>query len=75
MTEPRKVRRDHVKAVGEERNQITEHVPRAREAMQQQQLRRIGRSRFAIENLKAIDVGGAISDGRHETLLFLSRKF
>ena len=34
LTEPRKVRRDDMKSVGEKRNQVTEHVARAREAMQ-----------------------------------------
>ena len=44
LAEPGKVRRDHVKSVGEQRDQVAEHVARAREAVQQQQLRRIGRS-------------------------------
>src|SRR5262245_46750644 len=32
LTETRKVRRDHKKSVGEQRDQITKHVARAREA-------------------------------------------
>src|SRR5262245_66663366 len=35
LTEPWKVRRDHKKSVGEQRDQITEHVARARETVQQ----------------------------------------
>ena len=58
-----------MKFVGEERDQVTEHVARAREAVQQQQLRRVGRPRLAIENLETIDVGRAVPDRRHETLL------
>src|SRR5262245_57719648 len=49
LTEPRKVRRDHQKSVGEQRDEITEHVARGREAVQQQQLRCVGWSRFAIK--------------------------
>jgi hypothetical protein len=41
----------------------------AREAVQEQQLWRIGGSRLAKENFEAIDVGRAVSDGRHQTLL------
>src|SRR6202044_1365942 len=71
LTEPGKVRRDHMKSVGEERDKITEHVSRAREAVQQQKLQRAGRSGFAIENLETIDVDRGISDGRHEILRYL----
>jgi len=39
LTEPGKVRRDDVKPVGQQRDQVTEHVASAREAVQQQQLR------------------------------------
>src|SRR4029077_7981779 len=42
------------------------HVARAREAVQQQQPRRIGRPRFAIEDLETVDIGHAISDRHHE---------
>src|SRR5262249_60057981 len=62
-TESREVRGDNMKPVGEERDQIAEHVARAREAMQQQELRRIGWPGLAIENLEAVDIGGAVADG------------
>jgi len=39
LAEPGKVRRDDMKSVGEARDQVAEHVARAREAVQQQQLR------------------------------------
>src|SRR5262249_50026056 len=70
-TEPRKVRCDDIKSIGEERYQVAEHVSRAREAVQQQQLAPIGRSRLAIEDLETIDIDRAIPDRRHETLLGL----
>jgi hypothetical protein len=57
-----------MKSVGEERDQVTEHVARGREAVQEQQLRRIGWPRLAIENLETIDIGRAVSDS-HQTLL------
>jgi hypothetical protein len=37
--------------------------------MQQQQLRRIGWPRLAIENIEAIDIGRAVPDMRHQTSL------
>jgi hypothetical protein len=71
LTEPGKVRRDHMKSIGEQRDQVTKHVARAREAVQQQQLRRAGWPRFAIKDLETIDIGRAISHWCHETLLCL----
>src|SRR5262249_33252348 len=50
-------------------------MARAREAMQKQQLGRAGRSRFAIEELESVDIGRAISDRRHQTLLSLDEFF
>jgi hypothetical protein len=44
-------------------------VARGREAVQEQQLRRIGWPRLAIENLETIDIGRAVSDWRHQMLL------
>src|SRR5260370_42052874 len=68
LTEPRKVRRDDMKSVAEERDQITEHVSRAREAVQQRQLRRIRWPRLAIENHETINIDREGSDRRHQTL-------
>src|SRR5262245_13784256 len=67
LTEPGKVRRDDMKPVSEERDQVTEHVAGAREAVQQQELRRLGRPRLAIEHLEAIDISRAVLDRRHYT--------
>src|SRR5262249_61325926 len=69
LTEPRKVRRDHEKSIGEQRDQITKHVARAREAVQQQQLRGIDRARFTIGDIETVDIGRAETYGRHENLL------
>src|SRR5262245_33409169 len=68
LTEPRKVRRDHMKSIGEQWDQITKHVTGARKAVQQQQLRRACWSRFAIKDLETVDISRAISHRRHETL-------
>src|SRR5262249_39288693 len=75
LTEPGKVRRDHMKSVSKKRDQVAEHVTRAGKAMQEQQLGGAGRSRFAIEQLETVDIGRAISDRRHQTLLSLDDFF
>jgi hypothetical protein len=59
------VGRDNVEVFAQQRNQVAEHVSRAREAMQQKQLGFIGRTCFAIKDLQAVDVGVAIADGGH----------
>src|SRR5262249_59587357 len=71
LTEPGKVWGDDMKPVSEKRDQVAEHVARAREAMQQQELGRIRSPRLTIENLETVDVGRAIADGRHLTLLYV----
>jgi hypothetical protein len=71
LAEAGKVRRDDMKSISNERDQVTEHVARAREAVQQQELRRIGRPCLAIENLEAIDIDRAVSDRSHGILLCL----
>src|SRR5262249_13348480 len=71
LTKSRKVWHHDMKSVGEERDQIAEHVACAGEAVQQQQLRRLRRSRFAIENPGTIDISHAVLDGRHLSLLSL----
>jgi hypothetical protein len=58
-----------MESVGEERDQVTEHVARAREAVQEEQRPRIGWPRLAKKDLETIDIGGAVFDGRHRTLL------
>ena len=64
--EARKVGRDDMEAVGEQRDQIAEHMARGGEAVQQQQLRRMGAARFAIEDVEAVDIDGVIGrNGGH----------
>jgi hypothetical protein len=62
-----------MKSVGEERDQIPEHVAGAGKAVQQQQLRRVITTRLAIKNLETIDIGRAVADRRHQTLLCSKR--
>src|ERR1700684_3852154 len=63
LTEAGKVRRDEMKSVVEQRNEVTEHVARGREAVQQQELRRVAWPRLAIKNLETVRVGRSVSDG------------
>jgi hypothetical protein len=53
----RKIGCDDVKSIGKTRDEVTEHMADARQAMQQQQRLRVRRPRFAIENIEALDVG------------------
>ena len=61
-------------AVGEERDQVAEHVARGREAVQQQQLWRARHARFAIKYIFAVDLGGPIVDGGHDAFLSLKQR-
>ena len=65
LSEARQIGRHEMKATGEMRDEVAEHVARAWETMKQQQRRRIRRPCLAIEDLQAVDVGGAIVDGSH----------
>jgi hypothetical protein len=60
-----------MKAIGEKRNKVAEHVARARETMKQQQRRRVLWPRLAVEYLQAVDVGGAVADSSHRLLLLV----
>ena len=62
------VRRDDMKAIRERRDQVAEHVGRSRKPVQQEHGRRIGGSGFAIEDIDAIDLDGAIVDDRDRGL-------
>jgi hypothetical protein len=53
LAESRKVRCGNMKPVREKRDQIAEHVARAWESVQEQELRLIGISRLAIEHFEA----------------------
>jgi hypothetical protein len=56
---------DDVEAIGQERDEIAEHVARAGEAVKQQQRRRIGAPGLAIKDLETVHVGRTIFDGSH----------
>jgi hypothetical protein len=68
LTKTGQVRRHKVKALGKERDQITEHVAGAWEAMQQKERGSIGPTGFSIEYLEAVDFGRAVIDGGHGRL-------
>ena len=65
LAEARQIGSDDVEAVGQQRDEIAEHVAGAREPVQQQQLRGAGRAGLAIEDVEAVHVGGSIFDGGH----------
>src|SRR5262249_24828533 len=60
---------DDMETVGQEWDEVPEHVARGREAMKQQQIGRVGRFNLTIEDLQAVQVGGAIFDGSHRVPL------
>jgi hypothetical protein len=60
IAEADQVRRDHMEATGQQRNQIPEHVRRTREAMQQDQCWSLVVTRLSVENLAAVYGGGAV---------------
>ena len=65
LSEAGQIRRHDVKAVGELRDEVAEHMTCARETMKQQQRRRVLWTRLAIEELQAVDVDRTIGDGSH----------
>ena len=65
LAEARQVGGDDMEAIGQQRDEIAEHVTGARKAMEQQQLRRVRGAGLAIEDIEAVDIGGAIVDGGH----------
>ena len=70
VAEARQIRSDDMEAVGEQRDEIAEHVAGGWEAVQQQQLRRARGASFAVENVAAVDLGGAIVDAGHDACPF-----
>ena len=62
LSEARQVGRDHAEAPAKQRDEVAEHVARAREAVQQQDGRRRGVAGRAIEEFEAVDVDRAIGD-------------
>jgi hypothetical protein len=56
LTEAGQIGRDDVEVIAEQRNQIAEHVTRARKAVQEKQFWRVFATCFAIEHLEAVYV-------------------
>ena len=65
LAEARQVGRHDVETIGQMRDQIPEHVARAREAVKQQQRRCVGGAGLAIRDLQAVHIGGAVFDRSH----------
>ena len=72
IAEPREIRGDDMRAVGEARDEVAKHVARGREAVKQQEFRRVLRAGLAIEDVAAVDRGGPIVDGGHLVVPSLS---
>ncbi|KQT44590.1 hypothetical protein ASG43_14820 [Aureimonas sp. Leaf454] len=58
LAEAGKVGRDEMEAVGEQRNEIAEHMARRGKAVQEQRRRIRAVACFAIEDRNAVDVDG-----------------
>ena len=69
LSETRQIGSDDVKAVGQQRDEIPEHMAGARETVEQHQLRGAGCAGLAIEDLEAVQVGSSILDGGHGVFL------
>ena len=65
LPEAEQVGRDDVEAVSELRDQVPEHVAGAGVAVEQQQLRSVGRAGLAVEDLQAVHVGAAVAGRGH----------
>ena len=65
VAEARQIGSDDMEAIGEQGDEIPEHVAGGREAVQQQQLRRARRASLPVEDVAAVDLGGPIVDGGH----------
>jgi hypothetical protein len=51
-----------VKAIGQKRDQIAEHMAGTGKAVQQKQRRRVGLARFAVEDFDVVNLDRAIGD-------------
>ncbi len=69
LSEPGQIRRDNMKTVGKQRNEIAKHVAAGRESMEQQQRWGICRSGLPVKDLHPVDADRPIGDFRHESFL------
>jgi hypothetical protein len=77
FTEAGQVRGNDVKPVGEQRDQLAEHVARGRETMQEHQGRCVSRSGLPVEHRQTSYVCRAVSDITHKSsplLAYLDRR-
>src|ERR1700683_5097582 len=74
VAEARQIGSYDMEAVGEQRDQVAEHMAGGGEAVQQQQLRGARRTRLAVEEVSAVDLGGPIVGGSHGAFSFRMRK-
>jgi hypothetical protein len=65
LAESRIVRCDHMIAIGEQRDEIAEHVRRRWETVHQNKCGRVGGPSFAVEDVRATDVLGPIMHDRN----------
>jgi hypothetical protein len=56
-------------ATMQKRDEIPEHVARAREAMKQEQHGCVGSPGLTVKDLQAVHIGGSVFDGGHWILL------
>ncbi len=68
VAEAREIGGDDAVAIGQEWDQIAEHVRGGREAVQQEEDRRIARTRLPVEDADIADLLGAVAD-RHSAVL------
>ena len=73
VAEAREIGSDDMETVGEQRDQVAEHMAGGGEAVQQQQLRGARSACFAVEHIAIVDLGGPIMDGGHDACPFAQK--
>jgi hypothetical protein len=65
LTKPGQIGRNHMKSVGELRDQIAEHVACSRKAVQQKECRSVRKTGLPVEDFDAVDGYAPVSDLSH----------
>src|SRR5262249_21272076 len=65
LAKPGQIGRNHMKSVGELRNEIAEHVACSRKAVQQKECRSVRATGLSVENFDAVDGYSPVSDLSH----------
>ena len=60
-----------MEAVGEQRDQVAEHMAGGGKSVQQKQFRGPRRARLAVEDVSVVDLGGPIMDSSHDACSFV----